>query len=151
MTSEHEAVVGGRMAAAIRFHFEWMSFSGRMRLDGAEELLPPGTTFFGALASDAERARVRAALEEAAREGGQVSLSCRLAARGGPRSYLLTGAAVRGERTLAPRVEGVLVEQPEPDPLEGVVRRLAGTLDEGDGGDGGPLGCRGAPGPEVEA
>jgi hypothetical protein len=58
MSSERAAadVGAGRMSTAISFGFEWMSFSGLMRLGGAEEVLPAGKTFFGALLSDGDRA-----------------------------------------------------------------------------------------------
>jgi len=132
-------VGAGRMPQVNWFWFEWMSFSGRMRLTGAEEILPPGMGFFGALVSDAERARVRAALEAAAQQGEQLTLTCRLAGRSGPRTYLLEGDVVQGDRALAPRLAGTLVEVAASDPLEGVMRVLAGTLGErGDEEDGGP-------------
>lgn len=130
----------GRMAgpespgAAIQF--EWMSFSGRMRLTGADGVLCPGAAFFGALVGDAERARVRSALEAAAETGAPVSLACRLATRSGARTFLLKGEVVRGEGALAPRVRGVLLEEGSPSELEldGLVRMLAGTLgDEAEG------------------
>jgi hypothetical protein len=130
MGSTRDAHVGaGRMPHATWFRFEWMSFSGRMRLTGAEEILPPGVGFFGALVSERERARVRAELEAAAQQGRRVSLTCQLVGRDGPRSYLLEGEVVRGERTLAPRLAGILVEQAG-DGLDGVMRLLAGTLGE---------------------
>ncbi len=132
-------VGAGRRAQANWFWFEWMSFSGRMRLTGAEEILPPGVGFIEALRSPAERARVRAALEAAAHQGTGVSLTCRLAGRRGPRTYLLEGEVVRGERALAPRLSGTLVEVAAADPLESVMRGLAGTLGEGSAEeDGGP-------------
>jgi hypothetical protein len=123
-------VGAGRMPQASWFWFEWMSFSGRMRLTGAEEILPPGMGFFGALPCDAERTRVRAALEAAAQRGTKVSLTCQLVGRTGPRTFLLEGEVVRGERALAPRLVGTLVEVSAADPLEGVMRVLAGMLGE---------------------
>lgn len=132
-------VGAGRMPQVNWFWFEWMSFSGRMRLTGAEEILPPGVGFFGALSCDAERLRVRAALETAAQRGTKVSLTCQLVGRTGPRPYLLEGEVVRGDRALAPRLAGTLVEVARADPLEGAMCVLAGMLGERDAEeDGGP-------------
>ncbi len=142
-------VGAGRMPSASWFWFEWMSFSGRMRLTGAEEILPPGVGFFAALVSDAERRRVRGALEAAAAEGTKVSLTCRLLSRGGPRTYLLEGEVVRGDRALAPRLADTLVESAGPDPLEAVIRGLAGA--RGEAQDAFPPARRAAGGEELEA
>jgi hypothetical protein len=140
--SDAREVGSGRRPAlpandASTLAFEWMSFSGLLRLSGADDLLWPGATFWGALAS-ADRSRVRDALDAAARARSPLSLTCRLDTRSGVRSYLLEGEVVAGEQALAPRVMGVLVEIPadagaeaaEERALDGLVARLAGALGE---------------------
>ena len=144
MGREHEArdVGAGRMKAhAVHGQptpvgFEWMSFSGLMRLTGAAELLPPGATFWSALES-VDRGRVREGLEQAVRSRRALSLTCGLATQRGVRSFQLEGEVI-SERVLAPRVIGVLVEL-RPDAGEGapanaldaLVAKLAGTLGKG--------------------
>lgn len=96
-------------AAAHTIGFEWMSFSGRIRLSGADAVLPPSTSFWEALPAG-DRERVRQGLAQAAHTGDPLELTCRLDTWSGARPYLLKGDVVAGEPAMAPRVMGVLVE-----------------------------------------
>lgn len=96
-------------AAAHTIGFEWMSFSGRVRLSGADAVLPPSTSFWEALPAG-DRERIRQGLAQAAHTGDPLELTCRLDTWRGARPYLLKGDVVAGEPAMAPRVMGVLVE-----------------------------------------
>jgi hypothetical protein len=108
--------------------FEWMSFSGRIRLSGADELLAPTASFWEALLAD-DREHVRAGLQAAAQAGVPLELTCRLVTRSGARAYLLKGEVVAGAPALAPRVMGVLIEL-DPGATQAPIAACAGEGDE---------------------
>jgi hypothetical protein len=107
--------------------FEWMSFSGRMRLSGADDVLAPAACFWEAIAPD-DREQVRTGLQGAAQAGVSLELTCRLITLRGTRPYLLKGEVVAGAPALAPRVMGVLIEL-DPGAARPPVAAQAGEAD----------------------
>lgn len=102
------APLGPTEVPAVAMGFEWRSFSGLVKLTGADGLLPAGATFWSALVPE-DHGPLRDALARALDSPAPVKLPVRLQTSGGIRPFILHGKVVRTEPEASPRVSGVLL------------------------------------------